>query len=1149
MSQGITGTFRNMKMGTKILIICMALVIIPTTLLGVVAYNSASGAVEDQIERRLTVQSHDIEGMADGVYTLTMELVQSGLNVLRYNFNSHGTPEIRDGQLVLVNAGGQVYIVNDNHEVVDGLARQFDGAAATIFQVQGNQAIRVSTSIYGADGRRVVGTPVAQDVYTAVVSRGETFYGTANVVGREYITVYEPIRGPGGAIIGILFVGIPEETSLGVLKEEIRRTVIGENGYVFVVNSQGTLLVHPTIEGDNLGNEDFIKRIISQGEGVIHYQWNGVDRIAGFAYFAPLDWHVVGAADVADFTGPIDEIRNAILAIVIGAIIIGGGIAIFFGRSIARRMDELVALGRRVTDGDLSGTVKVDGSGDEIGQVASAFGDVVTTIQRFGSEMNTISAAAAEGRLDVRGDAGQFKGDYGRIIGGVNETLDSVIGPLNVAAEYVERISNGDVPEKITDEYKGDFNEIKNNLNKCIDAVDLLVRDANMLVEAAVEGRLDTRADATKHQGDFRAIVEGVNETLNAVVGPLNMAAEYVERISNGDIPEKITDEYKGDFNEIKNNLNKCINAVDLLVADADMLAKAAVDGMLATRADATKHQGDFRKIVAGVNETLDSVIGPLNVAAKYVNRISNGDIPEKITDTYNGDFNEIKNNLNKCIDAVNLLVGDANVLVEAAVEGRLDTRADATKHQGDFRAIVEGVNDTLDAVIGPLNVAAEYVDRISNGDIPEKITDEYKGDFNEIKNNLNKCINAVNLLVADAEMLAKAAVDGKLATRADATKHQGDFRKIVAGVNNTLDAVITPVNEVIRLADSFANADFSTRFSEDVNARGDLEKLKNAMNNVSTQISLAVADVSRMMEELAATSEEASAGVEEVASGSQQVARNTGKVSENSEKANNGARQVLRAMEDLSAAVEEVTSNAESVAAIARNADEQSKEGAKLAAAAEKGIGEISTSASDVDAIIKDINDQMNQIGKIVGLIADISNQTNLLALNAAIEAARAGDAGRGFAVVAAEVKSLAQESGSSAESIASMIGELQTKAKRAVDAMGTANTAVEAGSDQMEQTIKAFNQIVDSVEKISRAIEEVASAAEEQAATVEEITASVHEVTGLIEENAREAGDAAAATEEASASIDEITRMIENVSDVANKTLQMNQKFKLAK
>ena len=83
---------------------------------------------------------------------------------------------------------------------------------------------------------------------------------------------------------------------------------------------------------------------------------------------------------------------------------------------------------------------------------------------------------------------------------------------------------------------------------------------------------------------------------------------------------------------------------------------------------------------------------------------------------SYSGDFNTIKDNLNRCIDAVNRLVSDAGALAQAGVEGRLATRADASKHEGDFRKIVDGVNQALDAVIGPLNVAARYVDQISRG-------------------------------------------------------------------------------------------------------------------------------------------------------------------------------------------------------------------------------------------------------------------------------------------------------------------------------------------------------------------------------------------------------------------------------------------------
>ena len=453
----------------------------------------------------------------------------------------------------------------------------------------------------------------------------------------------------------------------------------------------------------------------------------------------------------------------------------------------------------------------------------------IDAVNALVADANMLAKAAVEGRLATRADATKHQGDFRRIVQGVDDTLDAVIGPLNVAANYVDQISKGAIPAKITDTYNGDFNVLKNNLNTCIDAVNALVADANMLSVAAVEGKLATRADASKHQGDFGKIVHGVNETLNAVIGPLNVAANYVDQISKGAIPAKITDTYNGDFNVLKNNLNTCIDAVNALVADADMLAKAAVEGKLATRADATKHQGDFRKIVQGVDDTLNAVIGPLNVAANYVDQISKGAIPAKITDTYNGDFNVLKNNLNTCIDAVNALVADADMLAKAAVEGKLATRADATKHQGDFRKIVQGVNETLNAVIGPLNVAANYVDQISKGAMPAKITDNYNGDFNILKNNLNTCIDAVNALVADANMLAKAAVEGKLATRADATKHQGDFRKIVQGVDDTLDAVIGPLNVAANYVDQIAKGDIPAKITDNYN--GDFNVLKNNLN------------------------------------------------------------------------------------------------------------------------------------------------------------------------------------------------------------------------------------------------------------------------------------------------------------------------------
>ncbi|HHW64932.1 MAG TPA: HAMP domain-containing protein, partial [Rhodocyclaceae bacterium] len=306
----------------------------------------------------------------------------------------------------------------------------------------------------------------------------------------------------------------------------------------------------------------------------------------------------------------------------------------------------------------------------------------------------------------------------------------SITRPVSEVSAAAKKMAQGDFNFDLKSDAKDEVGEVVRAVADVQASVRTMIADAGMLSDAAVAGKLATRADASRHQGDFRKIVQGVNDTLDAVIGPLNVAATYVDQIAKGAIPPRITDTYNGDFNTIKNNLNTAIDAVNALVADAGMLSRAAVEGKLATRADASKHQGDYARIVQGVNDTLDAVIGPLNVAASYVDQIAKGAIPAKITDSYNGDFNTIKNNLNTCIDAVNELVADAVMLAQAAVEGRLQTRADASKHQGDYRRIVEGVNATLDAVIAPINEVKRVMVALSGGDLTQKITDDYAGDF-----------------------------------------------------------------------------------------------------------------------------------------------------------------------------------------------------------------------------------------------------------------------------------------------------------------------------------------------------------------------------------------------------------------------------------
>jgi methyl-accepting chemotaxis protein len=357
--------------------------------------------------------------------------------------------------------------------------------------------------------------------------------------------------------------------------------------------------------------------------------------------------------------------------------------------------------------------------------------------------------------------------------------------------------------------------------------------------------------------------------------------------------------------------------------------------------------------------------------------------------------------------------------------------------------------------------------------------------------------------------------------------------------------SIAGPANRTVEVLKKMGAGDLKERLK--FVRKDEIGIMSQNIDIMADQLSSTISSTLKQTEELAALAQEANASVEEVAGGAAQVAKNSSAVSTAAENSQNNIAQVLKAMEDLSVTVAEVASKAEQVSKLAEDTNNLSKEGAKLAHVAEDGMMGITKSSNEVDSIIIDIKQQMDEIGKIVGLISNLANQTNLLSLNAAIEAARAGEAGLGFAVVATEVKALAQESQTSAESISQMINTLQKKTEMAATAMSRATTQVKEGSGALAETITSFNNIVKSVDGMSRGVVAVASASEQQAAAVEEITSSIHEVKSIVEGTSRDAMDSAAAAEQASAAIDQVGKVVDNLNRIVEKVSTDMSYFKV--
>ncbi|MGZ5536682.1 MAG: hypothetical protein ACXWFP_19285, partial [Methylobacter sp.] len=130
--------------------------------------------------------------------------------------------------------------------------------------------------------------------------------------------------------------------------------------------------------------------------------------------------------------------------------------------------------------------------------------------------------------------------------------------------------------------------------------------------------------------------------------------------------------------------------------AEIKRVTNAAIAGQLNERINTTAFTGATQEFGNSVNQLLDAIIQPLNVTADYVDSISKGIIPAKITDTFNGDFNAIKDNLNSCIDELNGLIQQMGHMAEQHNLGDIDVKIDESRFQGSYQIMAKGVNDMV---------------------------------------------------------------------------------------------------------------------------------------------------------------------------------------------------------------------------------------------------------------------------------------------------------------------------------------------------------------------------------------------------------------------------------------------------------------------
>jgi methyl-accepting chemotaxis protein len=384
-----------------------------------------------------------------------------------------------------------------------------------------------------------------------------------------------------------------------------------------IVADQGCIQCHNAKVGDPLAVVSLRYSMSEYEAGIRSERWLIVAlAIPTIVLIFFMVMHFVNRQIVRDLKTAVDHLKNLALGNVSQAVEVHREDEIGqLGASVKNLQENLQAKATAaagIARGNLDVPIPVVSSEDILGQ---SLVEAVTALRGLVQEMVQLSHLAVDGKLSMRGNAEKFQGGYREIVEGVNGTLDAVIGPLKVAAENLNRISKGEIPGKITETYRGDFNTIKNNLNTCIDAVNALVSDTVMLSEAAVQGKLATRAEAGKHHGDFRKIVEGVNATLDSVIKPVQEGAEVLSVMGTGDLTVRMEGEYQGDHRLIKESINKVGDSLEKALrevseavsatASASSQISSSTEEMAAGAQEQTSQAGEVASAVEEMTKTI----------------------------------------------------------------------------------------------------------------------------------------------------------------------------------------------------------------------------------------------------------------------------------------------------------------------------------------------------------------------------------------------------------------------------------------------------------------------------------------------------------------------------------------------------------------
>jgi methyl-accepting chemotaxis protein len=543
--------------------------------------------------------------------------------------------------------------------------------------------------------------------------------------GKLYVIQAAPIKNKQNQVIGVLLLGRHGNG----LSQIISEVTYGQSGKAFMIDQEGTAVAHynqeKVIQKDNAikqAKKDpklrqvaaIQKKMIKGATGIGEFTTDkGVTKYVAYCPVTGTKWSIALVTPKDEIFAMMYRMRTMSIIVSIIFLVIGGLVSYLVAYWISKPIQQSNAYLATLATGNLEQNVEqvLLARRDELGQLAHA-------VQSITDNQREKAAAAAQ----------------------------IAAGELNVKLEM-----------------KSETDVLTQNLNKMVVNIQQVTGDINMLAEAAVAGNLAVRADAGKHGGAYRKMVTGINDTLDAVVTPLNNAQAVLGKLAINDYSEAMPPEkYQGELrtlaekiNEVRTRLLSLLDVarkvsqgdtsslemmksigklsaedqltpafvammqnVENVIREVDQLATAGISGDLQARGNAAQFEGGYRRIINGFNQTLDAIIEPINETSTVLQEMASGRLNVAVEGNYQGGYALLAQAVNHMVDSFNEVLGEfynAAIQVTSSAQNVADSSQVISQAAAEQAATTEEITASITEIATQTKQNAENATRANN--------------------------------------------------------------------------------------------------------------------------------------------------------------------------------------------------------------------------------------------------------------------------------------------------------------------------------------------------------------------------------------------------------------------------------------------------